>query len=105
MEQELVYFRKNDIINSASHKNKRSINFNEVDIGKIVLSHKKSNSKDSFKYLIGCSHRRIAFPSPQCVKLRQMNAYAKYFDKSNKCINLLVNDKEIFKNIPKYGIK
>ena len=26
-----------------------------------------------------------------------MNAYAKYFDKNSKCMNLLVNDKEIFK--------
>ena len=26
-----------------------------------------------------------------------MNAYTKYFDKNNKCINLLVNDKEILK--------
>ena len=26
-----------------------------------------------------------------------MNAYAKYFDKNNKQINLLVNDKEILK--------
>ena len=32
-----------------------------------------------------------------CVKLPQMNAYAKYFDKNNKYINLLVNDKEILK--------
>ena len=26
-----------------------------------------------------------------------MNAYVKYFDKNNKCINLLVNDKEMLK--------
>ena len=32
-----------------------------------------------------------------CVKLPQMNSYAKYFDKNNKHINLLVNDKEILK--------
>ena len=34
-----------------------------------------------------------------------MNAYAKYFDKNNNCINLLVNDKEILRNAMKYGIK
>ena len=38
-----------------------------------------------------------AFPSPLCVKLPQMNTYTKCFDKSNKYINLLVNDKEILK--------
>ena len=30
-----------------------------------------------------------------CVKLAQMNAYAKYFDKNSKYMNLLVNDKKI----------
>ena len=35
----------------------------------------------------------------KCVKLPQMNAYAKYFDKDNKYRNLLVNDKEILKKI------
>ena len=30
-----------------------------------------------------------------CVKLSQMNAYAKYFDKNSKYMNLLVHDKEI----------
>ena len=32
-----------------------------------------------------------------CIKLPQMNAWAKYFDKNNKCICLLVTDKEILK--------
>ena len=27
-----------------------------------------------------------------------MNAYAKYFDKNNKYMNLLINDTEILKN-------
>ena len=34
-----------------------------------------------------------------------MNAYAKDFDKNSKQINLLHNDKEISKNIQKYGIE
>ena len=63
----------------------------------IILCHKKSYSKDSFKDFIKYRHRDNAFPSPLCVKLPQMNVYAKYFDKNNKYINLLVNDKEIFK--------
>ena len=97
MEQEAVNFRENNIIKSAFHENKRSININEVDIEQIVLSHKKSYSKDLFKYFIGYRHKGNAFPSPLCIKLPQMNAYAKYFDKNNKYINLLVNDKEILK--------
>ena len=34
-----------------------------------------------------------------------MNAYVKYFDKNNQYKNLLVHDKELLKNIMKYGIK
>ena len=81
MEEEAVCFGENDIIKSAFHKNKRSININEVDIEEIVLSHKESYSKDSFKYFIGYRHQGNAFPSPLRVKLPQMNGYAnKYFD-------------------------
>ena len=90
-------FRENGIIKSAFHKNKRPININEIDIEEIVLSPKKSYSKDSVKYFIGYRHKGNVFPSPSCVKLPQMNAYAKHFDKNNKYINLLVNDKEILK--------
>ena len=97
MEQEAEYFGENGIIKSAFHKNKRPININEVDIEEILLSHKKSYSKDTFKYFIGHRHKGNAFPSPLCVKLPQMNAYAKYFDQKNKCINLLVSsNKKIF---------
>ena len=53
MEQEAVYFKENGIIKSASHKNKRPIKINEINIEEILLSHKKSYSKGSFKYFIG----------------------------------------------------
>ena len=60
-----------------------------------MLSHKKSYSKESFKYFIGYGHKGNAFSSSLCVKLPQMNVYAKYFYKNRKYMNLLVNDKEI----------
>ena len=93
MEQEAVYFGEDGIIKSFFHKNKRPININEVDIGEIVLSRKKSYSKDLFKYFIGYRHKGNAFPSPLFVKLPEINACAKHFDENNKYINLLVNDK------------
>ena len=70
-------FRKNSVIKSTFHKNKRSIKINKVDIKRTALSDKKSNSKDSFKYFIGYRHEGNVFPSPLCIKLPQMNAYAK----------------------------
>ena len=99
MEQEGVYFGENDIIKSAFHKNKKPTNINEGNIKEIVLSHKKSYGKDSFKYFIGYKHEGNAFPSLLCVKLPQMNANAKYFDKNSKYVNLLVNDKKNIRKI------
>ena len=74
-------------------------NINEVDIDEIVLSHKKSYGKDSFKYFVGYRHWGNAFPSPLYVKLPQMNASAKYFHRNSKCMNLLVNDQRMLKKI------
>ena len=95
MEQEVVHFGENSIIKSAFHKNKRLLNINEVDIKRIKLSDKKSYGKDSFRYSTGYRREGNAFPSSLCIKLPQMNAYTKYFDKINKYINFLVSDKKI----------
>ena len=95
MEPEGIYFGENGIIKSVFHKNKRPIIINEVDIQGIKLSDKKSHGKDSFKCFIGYRHEGNAFPSPLYIKLPQMNAYTKYFDKNNKCINFLVSDRKM----------
>ena len=55
-------------IKSAFDKNQKPINVNEIVIQEIILSHKKSHGKDSFKYFIGYRHKGNAFPSPLCVK-------------------------------------
>ena len=84
MQQEAVYFGENGIIKSAFHKNKKTIDINEVDVEEIVLSHLKSHGKDSSKYFIGYRHKDNAFSSLLCVKLPQMDAYIKYFDKNSR---------------------
>ena len=55
-------------IKSAFDKNQKPINVNEIVIQEIILSHKKSHGKDSFKYFIRYRHKGNAFPSPLCVK-------------------------------------
>ena len=52
MEQDVVHFGENSIIKSAFHENKQPIKINELNIKRVVLSDKKSRSKDSFKYFI-----------------------------------------------------
>ena len=97
MQQEAVYFGENGIIKSAFHKNKKNIDINEVDVEEIVLSHKKSYGKDSSKYFIGYIHKFNAFSLLLYVKLPEIDAYAKYFDKNRKYMNLLANDEKILK--------
>ena len=97
MEQEAIHFGENSIIKSAFHKSKKPININEVDIKRRTLSDKKSYGKDSFKYFIWYRHESNAFLSPFCIKISQMNAYAKYFDKNNKYMNHLVKDEKVLK--------
>ena len=104
-EQEAVHFGENSIIKSTFHENKKSININEVDIKRIALSDKKSLCEDSNKFFIGFRHEGNAFPSPLCIKLPQMKAYVKSFDKNDKYMNHLVKDEKLLKNILKYGIK
>ena len=76
---------------------RKPININEVDIKRIALSDKKSYGKDSFKYFIRYGHEGNAFPSPLCIRLPQMNAYAKKFDKDSKYMNHLVEDEKILR--------
>ena len=49
------------------------------------------------KYFMGYRHERNTFPSSLCIKLPQMNAYAKYFDRNSKYINHLAKGEKMVK--------
>ena len=49
------------------------------------------------KYFMGYRHERNTSPSPLCIKLPQMNAYAKYFDRNSKYINHLAKGEKMVK--------
>ena len=98
MEQKVLIFNKLYINKNAFHKNKRPISIEKLNIRRMVLSKKYLyGKKGSFKYFIGYIHEGNAFPRPLCIKFPQMNGYIKYFDISNKCIDLSVHDKELLK--------
>lgn len=105
MEQKALTFDKQCICifyafafaNKCIFLNKKSININKVDFRKIVLSRKDSyRKKGLFKYFIGYINEADAFPAPLCIKIPQMNEYAKY---------LLVLDEDLSKNTTKYGTR
>ena len=52
-------------------------------------------NKGAFKYVIGyISNIDI---TPLYIKLPEINAFVKYFDRNSKYMNLLARDKELFK--------
>ena len=76
------------------HIYEKSINTDKVDIKRIMLSNKESyGNKGSYKYFIGYIHKGNVLSLSLCITFQQMNSYAKYFYKSNKCMNLLINNK------------
>ena len=100
MEQKALIFGTEYIITEKFHIYEKSINIDKADIKRIVLSNKeqfgnKGTDKYSIGYIYTCEGNALS--SPLCIKFPQMNAYAKVFDKNNKCVNLLVNDQEILK--------
>ena len=96
--QKALIFDKQCINKNAFLKNKKPITIDKVENKIIVLSKKDSyGKKGSFKYFIGYINETDAFPLPLCIKLPQMNGHVKYFDSNNKCMNLLVHDKELLK--------
>ena len=60
---------------------------------------KNHSVKIHLGFFIGCRHEGNTFPSPLSIKLPQMNAYTKNFDKNDKYMNLLVKDEKTLKNI------
>ena len=61
MEEEAVYFGENGIIKSTFHKNKRTININEVDIEEIVLAHKNHIVKIHLNTLLNTDIKIMLF--------------------------------------------
>ena len=74
MEQKALIFGEDCINKNAFLKNKRPINIDEVDIGRIVLSKKYSNSnKGLLKYFTGYIQEGRVFSAPFYIKIHQIN--------------------------------
>ena len=84
------------------YNNKEKFRIKDIDINKILISEPVSyGKKNAKKYIIGDCDDVIR---PLCIMLAQMFGYVKYFD-DNKTMSFLADDKEVLKNILKYGKK
>ena len=99
MEPKTFYFDKKLIVQTFFHADIKPITINKVDVKRIVLSKKDSfDKKGAFKYFIRYDDLKIGI-IPLYIILRQINAYVQYFHKNNKCMNILVHDRQIIKKI------
>ena len=86
-------------INKSSYKNKKSLDLNNIDINKTLVSKKESyGTKNSHKYFIGYNDGDII--RPLCILLPKIIGYVKRFV-SNKTMSLKVSDNNILKKYKK----
>ena len=88
MEKKSWYLVKNTLLKINFIIYYKSINIDKVYTKRIVLSNKELHDNNgSYKHFIGNTHKGNSLSSPLCIKFPQMNAYPKYFDRYNKCMN------------------
>ena len=64
---------------SEFYKKKKVTKLDDIDFNKILVSNEETyGTKKSFKYFIGYNDNDVI--RPLCVKLSQMNGYAKKFE-------------------------
>ena len=101
MEQKLMIFDDQCINENKFEMCHLPINIEKVNIQKLVFSNKEPYDKVSCKYIIGYKINVVAM----IICISKVDVYAKYSDTNNIDMNLLISDKEVLKNIIKYGIK
>ena len=111
MSERGINFDNKKIKISDFYKNIKIFNIDEIDGNKILVSKKEPyGAKGAFKYFIGYNDNDNDIIRPLHLSLPEMNGYVKKFQyKKTKIttttIPLIVKDKQLFKNIIKYGKK
>ena len=84
MKQKTLTFGKDCINKNAFHKKGKPVSIDEVDIRKSMLSSIYSYvNKVLFKYFIRYINENDPFLALSCIKLSQMNACVKYFNRNS----------------------
>ena len=96
-----INFDDKIIKRSTFYKNKKIYSTDDIDVNNILVSKKEPyGNKNSVKYFIGYNDNDII--RPLCIRLPQMTGYARKFDE-NATMSFIVKDKQLLKNILKYG--
>ena len=104
MGSNILSYGETAIIKSGFRKKTTSINFNEIEVNRIVLFNKTSyGNKGSLKHYIGYKHTDGNL-SPLNIRLPQLTGYAKHFNDENKVIKFLDADTKLLKKYNKINI-
>ena len=94
-----INFDGKKIRKSTFYKNKTIDTIENIDVNNILVSKIEAyGNKNSFKYFIGYNDNGII--RPLCIKLPQMTAYARKFDKNAK-MSFIVKNKQLLKKYAK----
>ena len=100
MSRKNITFNDKKIRKSTFYKNKKINNTEDIDVNNILVSKKESHgNKNLLKYFIEYNDNDII--RPLCIRLPQMTGYARKFDEN--AMSFRVKDKQLLKNILKYG--
>ena len=88
--------KKSDFYN----KNKKTLNMDDIDVNKILVSKKEQYGKyNSFKYFIGYNNSNVI--RPLYLFLSQTTGYINKFDKNKITMSLMIKDIQLLKSYNK----
>ena len=94
-----INFDDKKIKTSDFYKNKKTLQIDDIDVNKILVSKKKAyGTKNTSKYFIGYSNNDVI--RPLFLRLPQMTGYAKKFNE-NVTMSFRANNKQLLKNYNK----
>ena len=102
MSSKKIKFRDKEVDKKQFHSSKEAILLDSVDLSKIVVSSRWKLNDTTHKYF--CRYLNNDVIKPLCVILPQMSRYIKYFDNGGKNMSFVTDDKEVMRNITKYGM-
>ena len=96
-----INFDEKKLKKSIFYENKKIYSTDDIDVNNILFSKKEPyGNKNSLKYFIRYTDNDIV--RPLCIRLPQMTGYARKFDE-NSTMSFIVKNKQLLKNILKYG--
>ena len=88
--------KSSEVSKKQFYESKTAMKFSEVDVSKIVVSHRVKGNNDTDKIFIGYIYNTDSIARPLCSLLPQMSGWIKYFENSGKNMIFKIEDDEVY---------